>query len=100
MASGTLPTIEEIRDKVVPILKRHGATRAGIFGSCARGEMHEDSDVDILVELPNRSLSLLDIVVINHELEEEIGRKVDLVEYSSVKRHIKEGIERDEVRIL
>jgi uncharacterized protein len=40
---------EEIRRKIVPVLKKHNVTRAGIFGSYARGEQTKESDVDILV---------------------------------------------------
>lgn len=61
MAPCTTLTIEEIKEKVVPILKRYGVTHAGIFGSCARGEMREDSDVDTLVELPREGISLLGV---------------------------------------
>lgn len=43
--------IESIKKKIVPILKKHGVVRAGIFGSYARGEQNKNSDVDILIEV-------------------------------------------------
>src|SRR5688572_30205585 len=95
-----IPSIEEIKEKVVPILKRHGATRAGIFGSYARGEMREDSDVDILVELPRDRISFLDFIGIIHELEDELGRKVDLGEYHTIKPFVRQRILAEEIRIL
>jgi len=94
-----LPTIEEIKEKVVPILQRYGASRAGVFGSVARGKMHRRSDIDILVELGD-DLSLLDVVRINREIEQALGRKVDLVEYETIKPLLKERILTEEVRIL
>ena len=42
--------IEEIREKILPVHKRYDVVRAAIFGSFARGEMEESSDIDILVE--------------------------------------------------
>jgi len=40
--------------RIVPILKRYGVVRAAVFGSFVRGEMTEDSDLDILVEFGDR----------------------------------------------
>ena len=100
MKAKPTPTIDEIREKSVPILKRYGARRAGVFGSFARGtDVRQSSDIDILVEL-DEDLSLLDVIRINRELEQALGRKVDLVEYETIKPRIKERILADEVRIL
>jgi predicted nucleotidyltransferase len=99
MKSKPIPTIAEIRHKVVPVLQRYRTRRAGLFGSVVRGEMRRNSDIDILVELDD-DLSLLDVVRINRELEEALGRKVDLVEYETIKPIIRERILSEEVRIL
>jgi uncharacterized protein len=90
--------IEFIKEKVVPIFKRHNVKRASIFGSVARGEAREDSDVDILVELP-KGLSLFDFIGIQLELEEALGVKVDLGEYSTIKSIIREQIMNEQVPI-
>ena len=92
-------SIEEIKKKILPILKKYGVNRAGIFGSVVRGDDSEDSDVDILVEIENR-MSLLDFVGLKLELEEVIGRKVDLGEYDAIKPIIKEQILKEEVSLL
>lgn len=81
-------SLEEIKKKAVPILKKEGATRAALFGSIVRGEAKESSDVDILVDLP-KGKSLFDFVGIQLKLEEALGRKVDLVEYSTIKPRLK-----------
>lgn len=91
--------IEEIKQKILPILQRYGVKRAGLFGSCVRGEMREDSDIDILVEI-ERDISLLDFVGIKLETEEALGRKIDLVEYSTIKPLLKERILNEQVVIL
>ena len=91
--------IEEIKRKILPILKKYGVTRAGIFGSVVRGEAREESDIDILVEIESR-MSSLDFVGLKLELEEALGKPVDLGEYSEIKPIIKEQILEEEVPIL
>ena len=91
--------IEEIKRKILPILKKYGVTRAGIFGSVVRGEARKDSDIDILVKIESR-MSLLDFAGLKLELEEALGRKCDLGEYSVIKPIIKEQILKEEVVIL
>jgi predicted nucleotidyltransferase len=91
--------IEEIKRKILPILKKYGVTRAGIFGSVVRGEAREESDIDILVEIESR-MSLLDFVGLKLELEEALGKPVDLGEYSEIKPIIKKQILEEEVPIL
>jgi predicted nucleotidyltransferase len=71
--------IDKIKRKILPILKRYNAKRAGIFGSVVRGEENQESDIDVLVEI--------------------VGR-VDLGEYSTIKPIIKEQILSEEVSIL
>ena len=92
------PTIAEIKEKVLPVLERYRARRAGLFGSVVHGKMDEKSDIDILVEL-GKDLSLLDVARINRELEEALGRKVDLVEYDAIKPVIRQRILAEEVAI-
>ncbi len=91
--------IEEIKRKSLPILQRYGVKRIGLFGSCVRGEMRENSDVDMLVEI-EKDISLLDFVGLRIEIEEALGRKVDLVEYNTIKPLLKERILKEQVVIL
>jgi predicted nucleotidyltransferase len=91
--------IEEIKQKILPVLRRHGVKKAGIFGSIVRGEAREDSDIDILVEIES-DISLLDFVGLKLEIEEALGRKIDLVEYSTIKPLLRERIMGEQVAIL
>ena len=91
--------IDQIREKALPILKEAGITRSAIFGSYAAGENAKGSDIDILVELPE-DYTLFDYVRLQLRLEENLGRKVDLVEYSAIKPRIKERILSSQVPIL
>ncbi len=93
------PQVEEIKKKILPILKKYGVKKAGVFGSIVRGEAKEDSDIDILVEIESK-ISLLDFVGLKLELEEALRRKVDLGEYSVIKPVIKDQILSEEVSIL
>ncbi|MCR5851408.1 MAG: nucleotidyltransferase family protein [Bacteroidaceae bacterium] len=56
---------------------KYGLTRLGIFGSVARGEQTEDSDVDVCYE--GRVPSLLTLDLIQTDLEQILGSRVDLV---------------------
>ncbi|MEK7542026.1 MAG: nucleotidyltransferase family protein [Patescibacteria group bacterium] len=84
-------TVEEIRNKILPILQTNGAARVGLFGSAARGAANPDSDIDILVDIPKR-MTLLDLIGIKQQLEKVLGKKVDLVEYQALKPALREKI--------
>lgn len=91
--------IEEVKNKILPILQHYGVKRAGLFGSCVRDEMMKDSDIDILVEI-EKDISLLDFVGLKLEIEDVLKRKVDLVEYNTIKPLLKERILSEQVIIL
>lgn len=91
--------MEEIRDKILPVLRIYGASRVGLFGSAARGAMRPDSDVDILVDIPTR-ISLLDFIGIKQRLEEILGKKVDLVEYRAIKPALRDKILQQQTALL
>lgn len=92
--------IKKIKLKVIPILKKNSVTRAGIFGSYSRGEQTSKSDVDMLVEIKDKNMSLLGFVGLKLKLENALKKKVDLVEYSAIKPIIKKNILEEEIRIL
>lgn len=71
-------TIEGHRDEILQIAARHGARNVRVFGSVARGEDRTDSDVDLLVEMAD-DRSLLDLVGLEQDLEELLGRNVDVL---------------------
>ncbi|MGH9334698.1 MAG: nucleotidyltransferase family protein, partial [Vicinamibacteria bacterium] len=60
-----------------PLLQRYGVSTLSLFGSVARGEAEEDSDVDLLVEF-SRPIGFFEFVRLKRALEEILGRRVDL----------------------
>lgn len=90
-------TLEEVKKKVIPILKNHGIPKAILFGSYIYGNMVEDSDIDIYVELPKDRTIGFEFFSIARELESKLGRDVDLIECTGYdtplkKKILKEGI--------
>lgn len=91
--------LEDIKNKALPILKKAGVTNSSVFGSVVRGEVREDSDIDILIEFP-KDRSLFDFIDLQHKLEEVLNKKVDLGEYSTIKPRLKDHILKEAVQIL
>lgn len=83
------PTLEEIlqilRDEMPDLSSRYKVRSLGIFGSYARGEADEVSDIDLLVDLEDESLSLMEFIALENHLSDLLGAKVDLVERSALK---------------
>ncbi len=91
--------IQEIKIKILPILKQAGVLRLSLFGSVVRGEAGPASDVDILVELPNDK-SMFDLIDLEEKLSQVLGKKVDVVTYRSVHHLLRDIIFKEQVRIL
>jgi predicted nucleotidyltransferase len=84
------------REEILRTAAKHGARNIRVFGSVARGEADEESDIDLLVEMePSRSL--LDHAALWLELQEVLGRKVDVVSDRGIKPRIRERVLREAV---
>lgn len=92
-------SLKKIERIILPILQRNTVSRAGIFGSFARGESTAKSDLDLLITFQGKK-SLLDLVHLQLELEEALKKKVDVLTYKSLHPRLKERILNEEVRIL
>jgi len=92
-------SLVEVKQRVIPVLKRHDVIHAALFGSFARGEPGEESDLDILVEFGSEK-SLLDLVALQLELEEALRREVDVLTYRAIHPRIKERVLKEQVTIL
>ena len=74
-------------------------TLLGIFGSYARGEENEKSDLDILIDFETK-VNLLELIGIEQEISELLGIKVDLITLRSVNASLKPYIESDLIRLI
>ncbi len=93
--------IAKIKNKITPILKSHDVKKAAVFGSFVRGEQNKKSDIDILIEFKNdNDKSLLDLVALKLDLEEVLKRKVDVVEYPTIKPLLRKSILKDQALVL
>lgn len=90
-----------IKDKkrIIEILKQGEVKRASLFGSYARGEATSKSDIDILVEF-GKGKNLLDLVGLKIELEESLGRPVDLLTFRSIHPPLKDRILSEQVPLI
>jgi predicted nucleotidyltransferase len=77
--------------ELVEICKANGATLVGLFGSMARGEATENSDIDLLVRLA-KPKSLLSMVALERQLSDAAGRKVDLLTEGALSPYLRERI--------
>ncbi len=87
--------IEDIQYFVVPLAKEYGAAKVSLFGSYARGEENETSDVDILLEKGRiKGMQVLDF---QDKLAQRLGKRVDVVTTDGASIRLLERIARDEV---
>ena len=86
------------RRAILDLTSRYGASNVRVFGSVARGEATDDSDIDLLVEF-DAETSLIDHVGLIQDLEDLLGCKVDVVSERGLKDAIRARIFRDAVAL-
>ncbi len=89
-------------EKITGFCRRNHIGSLGLFGSVLRDDFRPDSDVDVLIEFePGQEPGLMELVAMQDELSEILGRKVDMVERKAVersenyirRRHVLESVE-------
>ena len=88
----------EHRDEILRLAQHHGACRIRVFGSVARGEAREDSDLDLLVDL-ERGRSLFDLIGLKQELEDLLGCRVEVLTEASVSPYVREAVMQEAVAL-
>jgi hypothetical protein len=78
-------------------LKKFGVHSLSIFGSIPRNQARQNSDVDILVDF-EKPIGLFEFVRLKLYLEEELGRKVDLVTPEALRKELRDAILREAIR--
>jgi len=88
----------ELRKLKPELEKRYGVTRIGIFGSVARDEVRDDSDIDVVIEMSEPDL--FSVVHIKETLEEDFKRPVDIIRYrKKMNVFLKARIEREAIYV-
>lgn len=82
------------------MLLQGGVKRAALFGSYARGDATKDSDIDLLIEFRGKNKSLLDLAELKINLEDNLGKHVDLITYNSIHPLLRDRILSEQVIIL
>jgi uncharacterized protein len=85
------PILEKYREEILDLAARHGARNVRVFGSLARGEGREGSDLDLLVTL-GEGRSLLDLVGLKQDLEDLVHRSVDVVTERALSPHLRASV--------
>jgi uncharacterized protein len=81
--------LNNLKEHLKPYIDEYGIVKAAVFGSYARNEQREESDIDLLIEF-NKSFDMIQFIHLKNMLEESLGKKIDLVEYCSLSPLIRE----------
>ena len=87
-------TVDEVKQKTTPVLKKHGVEYAAVFGSFSRGENRPKSDIDILVRL-GRPTGMIGYMKLIEGLEKALHKKVDLVTEQSLNKRVRPYVKPD-----
>lgn len=90
--------LSDKREAILRIAREHGAQSVRVFGSVARGEANDRSDIDLLVDL-EAGRSLLDHAALLLELQELLGRPVDVVTERGLRPRIRDRVLREAVAL-
>jgi uncharacterized protein len=95
---GISDLLSPLRPQILAIAEQYGAYNVRVFGSVARGEARADSDVDFLVDfLPQRNL--LDRIGLIQDLEELLGRKIDVAKLANLPDEMRESVSQQAVAL-
>lgn len=88
--------LKEKRQEILRIAVKHGALNVRVFGSVARGEADESSDIDFLVDMEPRR-SLFDLGGLQYDLQALLGCSVDVVTERGLKARIRDRVIKEAV---
>ena len=90
--------LQEKREEILKIASEHGACNIRIFGSVARGEADLDSDIDFLIDLGENRSPWFPVRLIR-DLENLLGRKVDIATENGLKERIKQRVLQEAIKL-
>lgn len=94
-----LELLKEKREEIINIASKHGAYNVRVFGSVARGEADEKSDIDLLIDYDINKITPWFPVRLIRELENLLGKKVDVVTVNGLKQRIKERVLQEAINL-
>jgi len=81
-------------ERLIELCRQSGVVQIAIFGSMARGEANQQSDIDLVVKF-SKPISLLRVTALERQLSEALGRKVDLLTEAAISPYLQERIKRN-----
>jgi hypothetical protein len=93
---GIQDIIGDKREAILRLAHHYGMTNVRVFGSVARGEARPDSDVDLLVDYV-RVPTLITLIAFEQDVEDLLGRSVDITIAKNLKSFVRPSVERDVV---
>jgi len=95
---GTLDLLKQKRNDIMNVAKKHGAYNVRIFGSVARGDATQDSDIDFLVDKGPKTSAWFPAGLML-ELEDLLGQRVEIVTEKALNRHLRDQVLREAVEL-
>ncbi|MEL6442476.1 MAG: nucleotidyltransferase family protein [Cyanobacteria bacterium J06621_8] len=93
-----LEGLKAYRDDILEIAERHNAPNIRVFGSVARGEAAEDSDVDFLIDVSSKQ-SIFDVIRLIRALSELLGCKVDVAQSTVLHPMMRDEVLREAISL-
>ena len=94
MTIRSMEDIRRLRSQIMELARKYRGKQVSVFGSCVRGEMSEDSDIDFLVDF-EEEYTLLDIAGLLVGLEDLLGCKVDVIDRRSLRKELRAAVFRE-----
>lgn len=91
-------TIEDIRNRLVPIFSKYGLLKAAIFGSYAKKQAKEDSDVDLLVTI-DESFDIEKYLKFETAVKRALKKRIDILEFRCISQVIRDEILKEAVTL-
>ena len=94
--SDTILSIDDVKRLAIPLLIRYGIKRAGLFGSYARSQGTETSDLDFALDVPE-DMDFSELMGLQELLKQSLNKDVDIVEFCELKEEMRDNILKDMV---
>lgn len=84
-------SIEEIKNTIIPVLEPLGVEKIAVFGSYAKGKANINSDVDLLVKLPDR-FDAMQYIEAENKIKKMLNKDIEVLEYRCIADYMKDSI--------